>query len=130
MSADNFLIRENTVKSIRAIRPKYLAAIAKAGCDKYGLSFNGDDRFALFKTQLNLSGYLGYYGDSNCSTCGSVGDKKLFEDAFVKYLNSNIDAVLNGVADIIESKLDAERSAYLEKLRAEIARVEATGGAQ
>lgn len=121
--SEKFKIREETAKEVRDLYPKYLEAIGKSGCDKYDFCFNGDTRFELFRITLSLTAYCGYYGDSSCYTFRSVGDKKLFEEAFLQVLNKSIATLLRETASVLEAGLEKDRAEYIAKLEAELARV-------
>lgn len=124
--SESFLKKERTVREIRKLRPSYLRAIADSSCDKYEWKINGDSRFKVFEIPVYFSCLTGHYGSSGCSTFGSIGDKDIFREAFLKYLDRKLPEILEAVANDIEASAATEREAYLAKLRAEIERVEAS----
>lgn len=122
-AADKFKIREETISAVRELYPKFIETIRQSNCDKYQLKFNGDTRFTIVSVPLSLTGYVGYYGSSSCSTFRSIGDKKLFEEAFLKVMNKELPSLLQKTAAVLEEGLEKDRSEYIAKLEAELARV-------
>lgn len=95
------LLRAAKIKDLRDNYMKTLAS--RSNIDKYDFKFGGDERFSVFKVPVRLSCYTGYYGNSSCSTFMII-DSELAKEALNHYLNHNVDAVLEGMADYMEEK--------------------------
>jgi hypothetical protein len=107
----------DTLKNLRA---KYLEAIKKEHCDKYAMKFGGDDRFSVFKCTVFLDCHTGYYGNSSCSSLGSV-DSALAPKLLNAALNKHMNLILSTMAEIAEE----QASKLTEKAEAEIAELQA-----
>jgi hypothetical protein len=84
--------------------------------DKFRKGFNEDGRFKSFSTEVYFSAYTGIYGDSSVCNFLRINKTKEVADALIEYLNSNEEAVLKGMADILQAK----SKGLLDKARAEV----------
>lgn len=82
-------------------------------CDQHGFGFNEDSRFSGFKINLSLDSWLGYYGNSGCSTAIQCGEG--FKKHFVKYLNVCRDVIMNAVIERMEDELKTYLDGEIEK---------------
>lgn len=94
-----------TAKTLRDLPGQYQKKIEDSRCDKHRLEFNGDARFTVFKTHIFLTYYLGYYGNSGCSTPISI-DNDIATSALIEVLNNNRDSLLQQMADVIGKKAE------------------------
>lgn len=108
-------------QTLRGTYPKYIEKIKDSSCDKHQLSFkNGDSRFTAWKCEVSLTAYTGYYGNSSCSTFGSV-DNALVKDA----LNAFLDSRMKELLEYMAVHIDAQANAIADKARKEIANLQA-----
>lgn len=105
---------------LRNLRPKYLEKIKEPSCDKHEMKFGGDDRFSVFSAKVFLDCHTGYYGNSSCSTMGSI-DNKLAEALLNRVLNKMMPEILTAMAD--EALKSAQ--ALVDKAEEEVAAMQA-----
>lgn len=86
-----------SAKLLSELRPKFLEAIKKDSCDKHNMAFGGDDRFSVFSVKVFLDCHTGYYGNSSCSSMGSI-DSAIAQRLLNKALNSMMPQVLEAMA--------------------------------
>lgn len=99
----------------------YDEKVSDARCDKYEATFNGDSRWVVFKTKqpVQFNAHLGYYGNSSCSTFGSLNEE-LANRYFVCAINDlkrEIFARMAVHAKADAAKLVSDAEAELDKLR-------------
>lgn len=120
MKIDEIRSLKTTSTTLRNLRPRYIEKIKDSSCDKYDLKFGGDDRFAVFKTTVFLDCHLGYYGNSSCSSMGSV-DNTTATRLLNKALNKHMVIILEAMADFADSEalaLTAEAEKELANMQA------------
>jgi len=108
-----------TSRLLSTLRPKYLEKVKEPSCDKHGMQFGGDDRFSVFKCTVFLDCHAGYYGNSSCSSMGSI-DNALAQTLLNRVLNKMMPQVLEAMAkeaDIAAEKLTAEAQAEIDTLQ-------------
>lgn len=96
---------------------KHLERIKDTSCDKHGIQFGGDSRFAVFSTQVFLDCHTGYYGNSNCGSPFSIDSKKASQ-WLNKYLNANMRNVLAGMAKYARQEAMALEGKAREEIEA------------
>lgn len=118
--ASDFQAQRQSAKAIRESLANHIEKIRHPQCDKHGLGFNLDERFQSSKITLTLDSWLGYYGNSGCSTSISVGDSKVFNAAFISELNARLPDLLLATADRLDAaaraSVDAEIAAAEDRL--------------
>ena len=72
--------------------------------DKFKKGFNADDRFKSFSANVYFSAYSGYYGSSSVGKFINLSSGKHLNEALISYLNENEEAVIKGIATILERK--------------------------
>lgn len=120
MKIDEIKTLRATGNRLRTLRPKFLEAISDSRCDKHGMQFGGDDRFSVFSTKVFLDCHTGYYGNSSCSTMGSI-DNALASQLLNRALNKHMVLILETMADFADQlayKLTADAEAELSKMQA------------
>lgn len=75
----------------------------KGRIDKFKKGFNADDRFRSFQINIYFSAYTGEYGSSTVSEYLSLNSGEA-GNALIKYLKDNEEAVIKGMADILNEK--------------------------
>lgn len=111
--------------SLRTLVSRFKEAVSDPKCDKYDLKFNCDDRFQIFGCKsIHLDGYTGYYGNSGCSTFGSISGE-YSSQLLIAALNIHRDSILQTMADIaqkrafeLKTEADKEIKAMQEMLNA------------
>lgn len=122
-TADKYLELERTIGQLRNATAHYVESVKASNCDKNGIGFNRDNRFAAFKLTVSFDSWRGYYGDSGCSTVICFRDEVAVKDAFVNYLNNHWQEIFNEMADGIEKTSEASKQKYIEELTAELSRL-------
>lgn len=105
----------STARVLEGIIPAFKKKTSDASCDKHGLIFGGDERFAVFKTTVFLDCHTGYYGNSSCSTLCSVNSddaKRLLNKA----LNKHMKIILDSMADYAKQEARALKTKAEEEL--------------
>lgn len=118
---------KQAANTLKTLRPKYIEEIKDSRCDKYDMKFGGDDRFSVFKCTVFLDCHTGYYGNSSCSTKGSV-DSKLAGELLNAALNKHMELILNTMAEIAEkhaTKLTGKAEEEIAQLQSLIDSVKA-----
>lgn len=72
--------------------------------DKFRKGFNVDDRFQDIKASVYFTAYTGAYGSSSVGSFLRLNSGKDIGLALIKYLNDNEEAVLKGMAAILDGK--------------------------
>jgi len=90
--------------------------ISENSCDKYGLGFNKDSRFSSTKISLSVDSWVGYYGNSGCSTYLQIQDQESFKKAFISVLNDKFRMLLLETC----AKMEMDAKSYIDKAREEI----------
>lgn len=111
---------KNTINSLRGLKGAYAKCLEDSNVDKFGYSFNEDDRFSIFNLKVSLDGWRGTYGNSSCYTLGGAVDNKLIQKAFIKYLNKNRDSIVEELANMIEQENEETKKEYIESLEKEL----------
>lgn len=93
----------NQAMLLRKLPQMHREIAAEPNCDKHDLTFGGDSRFAVFKVQVHLTSYKGYYGSSSCSTVGDI-DNQDASDLLNGALRIHRDLILSTMADIAEHR--------------------------
>lgn len=93
----------NQAKTLRTLPDVHRNIAAETNCDKHDFKFGGDSRFAVFKADVHLTSYKGYYGNSSCSTVGGI-DNRDAADLLNEALNIHRNLILSTMADIAERK--------------------------
>jgi len=83
--------------------------------DKFRKGFNEDSRFKSFTTEVYFSAYTGAYGSSSVGNFLRLNSKDA-GSALIEYLKNNEEAVLKGMAEILQTK----SKGLLEKAREEV----------
>ena len=91
------------ISKLQGFNEDYCARTSPSSVDKHGFGFNKDSRFASFSLKLTFDNWMGHYGSSSCSTIMSLSNTDMVEKALIRYLNKNVDNVLRGVAEEMES---------------------------
>lgn len=87
----------NNADAVGNLRGKYLEKTASSSCDKYGMKFGGDSRFAVFSCKVFLDCHTGYYGSSSCSSLANV-DNEFAEKYLNAALNEHMELILKTMA--------------------------------
>lgn len=72
--------------------------------DKSKKGFNADDRFQEFRTAVYFTAYTGKYGSSSVGRFLSLRSGEELSSAFIQYLQENEQAVIKGMAVILDNK--------------------------
>ena len=116
---------KSEIQSIKNGRERYKKETQQnSRCDKYGFGFNKDSRFSGFKINLSLDSWLGYYGDSGCSTAVQFGEG--FSKHFVKFLDVQRDVIIDSVLERMEDELKTYLEAEIEKTQKYLETLKAT----
>lgn len=88
-------------KSLLTFNERFRAETDKQSCDKFGAGFNEDSRFSAFSVKVSFDSWVGYYGNSSCSTFGpyTAADNSKY---FIKAINKNRDLIFEAMADLIK----------------------------
>lgn len=106
-----------TARSLHSFWRKYKETVALPGVDKYGASFNGDDRFSVFGVPIRFTAYVGQYGNSSCHTfCGDGLDAKICSDLFIRAINERREEIFETMARLAE----ADQSSLLGDAKREL----------
>ena len=105
----------NYAESLSTYFDRYTAATSKESCDKYDAKFNGDSRFTVFQLKANFCAHTGYYGNSGCTTFGTL-DSKIIQKHFTEWLNDNKETIFKELSE----RLNNERNTLLKDANAEI----------
>lgn len=116
----DYKTRKDTSDRIKKLWPEFLQTTSAHSCDKHGFGFQKDSRFSIFQCDLSLDTWTGYFGNSGCSTFGSVGNKDLFKEYFIKWMNSNLSRMFKEIADAIEKDSEEARAERIKQLEDEL----------
>jgi dihydrodipicolinate synthase/N-acetylneuraminate lyase len=102
-------------------------------CDKKGFGFGKDSRFAAFNLQTSFDTWVGYYGNSGCSTALSVSDQKATSEFIIKAIGLHQKEIFATAAKLMReeaAELSAKASEELAALQSmlETAKAEAAPG--
>lgn len=92
-----------SAKTLKTIEASYLEKIKDSSCDKHNFKFGGDDRFSVFQVNVFLDVHTGYYGNSSCSSMGSV-DKEHARRFLNASLNKHRTLILQTMAEFAEQE--------------------------
>lgn len=120
----NYADYEKAIKEVGTLREKYLSTAARSSCDKHGWGFNQDSRFSIFKAEVSLDSWVGWYGNSSCTTPGDIANKDLFVKYFVKWLDRHSDRMLSEIADMMEKDSLKAKEKRIEELQTELERLQ------
>ena len=84
--------------------------------DKYDMGFNNDSRFSSAKVTISVDAYLGYYGNSSCSTVRIVKDASLFKQYFIKILNRRFKNLMFEVSEEMQKDAMELKEKSLDEL--------------
>jgi hypothetical protein len=107
---------QHTAASLRAVADKYRARSSQPECDKYGIGFNVDDRFSVFRVALTFCNWFGYYGSSGCTPHIYLGDGNTVKRYFLRWLNENYQMIFDAMAAAIEKDSVAMAKAAAHEL--------------
>jgi hypothetical protein len=105
-----------TADGIKSIKEKHAELCSEPRCDKHGIGFGVDNRFAVFSANIAFSAYTGYYGSSACSTRSNGIDSNIASEALHRAISKHEDLILETMAELISE--DAEK--MVNDARAEI----------
>ena len=116
---------ENLIKSIRNGLSTWQKASSDSRADKKGFGFNSDSRFPSFTIEkLRFDTWLGYYGNSSCSTWLNICDSVLFTQAFTAVLNRDALKLLADIADYLEKISQGAKKKEIAELRMRLTALE------
>jgi len=88
-----------------------ISAYGNSSCDKHDAAFCVDKRFAVFDAgSVSFDCYVGYYGNSSCSSPFSVADQDAARKAFRSALNKHKWLILETMADYLMEEANRLRS--------------------
>jgi hypothetical protein len=116
---------EQTVEQLRSVFETHSEATRSPNCDKHGIGFNRDNRFAAFAVKISFDSWHGYYGDSGCSSTVHFASADLVKAAFVRYLNTHTREIFTEMAFDLEQESSASKAARIATLEEELARLRA-----
>ena len=96
--------------------------------DKFKKGFNEDSRFQSFSANVYFSAYTGTYGDSSVYNFLRLDSGEAVGKALIAYLDQNEEAVLKGMAEILEKNAKSlidEAKNEVAQASAKIAEIEA-----
>lgn len=122
---------QKTSSELRNATTKLAQVAKQPSCDKHGLRFTQDTKFAQsLIPRLNLESYEGFYGSSSCSQFIHLRmDEKELAPFVTKALNGHIDMVLKWIADEIDAdvkKNKGELQNYINELTKTLNEIEGT----
>ena len=120
MKIDQIRKLKAVARQLKNLYPVYLEKSSKTRCDKHQLKFGGDTRFTIFKCPIALTGYLGYFGDSGCTTITNI-DNIIAESLFNKAINRHLPLLLETMAEYAER----EAATMVAEARDELAKLDA-----
>ena len=95
---------------------KYTNKTSEPACDKYGASFNKDDRFIIFKASIFFSAHTGQYGSSSCGTFSNQIDSELAKEYFIKAINLRKEQIFSDMAQLMKEDAKSLKSAALKEI--------------
>jgi len=105
----------NHAEALSTYFDRYTKATSETRCDKYDAKFNGDSRFTVFKLKADFCAHTGYYGNSGCTTFGTL-DSKIIQKHFTEWLNDNKETIFKELSERIKN----ERNTLLKDANTEI----------
>lgn len=107
---------------LRAFWQRYGEKTAESRCDKYGAAFCADDRFKTFSVgNIYFSSWVGYYGNSGCT---SFGPKVNNADA-AKHFRAAINKLAPEIFEAMAESMESESKTLLERAEVELAQLSA-----
>ena len=94
---------------------------SSSNIDKHRKGFNVDSRFKSFSANVYFSAYTGSYGDSSVYNFLSLDSGEAVGKALIAYLDQNEEAVLKGMAEI----LDKNAKSLIDEAKNEVAQASA-----
>lgn len=116
----DYTVYKQTIEQLRSVTDTYRALTSDKNCDKKGIGFNRDGRFASLKLDLSFDSWKGYFGNSSCSRVIHFSDADLVRKAFVAYLNRHYAEIFAEMADSLEDEATVAKEARIAKLEAEL----------
>jgi len=86
---------------------KFNKAINENSTDKHKKGFNADSRFMSFSADIFFSAYTGQYGSSSVYDFLNLKSGDELGGAFIQYIKNNEEAVIKGMAVILDEKAKA-----------------------
>lgn len=96
------LVRDT--EKLETVIDKFKAHTSNQEVDKYDIGFDVTRSFTVFSLRADFSCYSGYYGNSSVSNFINVSSKDEIQKAFTKYLNKNLDSVINGIVHELKAE--------------------------
>ncbi len=114
----------DNAKKIRGFIVSFKEKIKESSIDKKSLNFKKgrSDRFVSVDLPMYLECYTGYYGNSGCSTERLTNIQQEVQEAYVEWCNENMQMILDGIADKLESKAHQTKEKVKKEL--ELAQLE------
>jgi len=101
---------------LRSYKDIFKKATSDSSCDKKGMGFNLDDRFAAFSCKISFDSWRGYFGNSGCSNVISFQESKEVSKSFVRYLKAHEQEIMHWMADDILRTADEIKKEALKEI--------------
>jgi len=105
-------------KSLDTYFDMYRKKTCAGSCDKYAAGFNIDNRFTVFKVEASFNAYLGYYGNSSCSTFSNGISSDQISQYFIAALNRHKELIFKTMAEDVKTDAVLLREGAEKELRA------------
>ena len=118
---NNMRTEYETSSGLRDFFQKFETASSNERCDKHGASFNSDNRFSVFATNISFNSWTGYYGSSSCSTFSTQIDNKVASKLFILAVNEMKEDIFAKMAEIglkQAKEMEAQARGEIEKMTA------------